>query len=73
MQQPVIFLTLKGLNLLFHRLGDVVKKEFKLSTIPNRRYTNVHHNNVTGTPFIFYRQDFVDDATDIAEDDEMPF
>ena len=51
----------------------MVKKEFKLSTIPNRRYTNVHHNNVTGTPFIFYRQDFVDDATDIDEDDEMPF
>ena len=64
---------LKGVELTIPQIRDVVKKEFKLSTIPNRRYTNVHHNNVTGTPFIFYRQDFVDDATEIAEDDEMPF
>ena len=64
---------LKGVELTIPQIRDVVKKEFKLSTIPNRRYTSVHHNNVTGTPFIFYRQDFVDDATDIDEDDEMPF
>ena len=51
----------------------VLKKEFKLSTTQGIRYSNVLDAKGNGTPFIFKREDFIEEELVASEDDQIPF